>query len=106
MTKVQSPSSFVPESSNTSVGEQILGVLADVPLSEAVATVQLVLAYLQGTAMLQPPPRRWHERKGCPSEAQYRRHLAAGEDCDRCRAHMAAKRRAATKRRSAVARAA
>lgn len=80
------------------VGEQILDALADVPLSEAVAIVGLVLDYLRGTAMLRPPLRRWHERKGCPSEAQYRRHLAAGEDCGRCRRHVSAMRRAAKQR--------
>lgn len=32
----------------------------------------------------QPNPRR----KGCPSEGQYRRHLAAGERCSKCRAYV------------------
>lgn len=34
-----------------------------------------------------PRPR---ELKGCPSEAQYRRHLTAGEKCDECREFMRA----------------
>ena len=85
----------------TSVGEQILDLLDDVPSSEAIALLRLVVAYLEGTTMLTPPPRAYHQRKGCPSEAQYRRHLRAGEDCARCRRHMAAKRRAYAHRRAA-----
>lgn len=39
---------------------------------------------------LRPPPRQRPPRKGCPSEAAYRRHLAAGEPTDvcGCREHM------------------
>lgn len=37
------------------------------------------------------PPRQIRQRKGCPSEAAYRRHLRAGEECPtgECRPYMA-----------------
>lgn len=51
-----------------------------------------VLAWCHGVApnpyveIEKPTPER--RRKGCPSEAQYRRHRKAGENCQACRAHM------------------
>lgn len=55
-----------------------------------------------GDERAMPIPRRTSpHRKGCPSQSQYRRHLAAGEKCQRCRDLMAAKERQRRERRGA-----
>lgn len=58
---------------------------ADVPWAEALAALTDARSAARAVERAARPPRAL---KGCPSEAAYRRHLKADEQCQECRDYM------------------
>lgn len=69
---------------------RVLDAVADLTDPEAVRLLRDLADRLeQGLPVYDSPPPRLLAVAGCPSEYAYLRHVAAGETCTACNAHMA-----------------